>query len=150
MDTNGIVGAVASQALTTGFFDSVNKHQPLSPPGHQLTAAVWAQEIAPVPVESGLAATTALLMLSVRLYMPALSQPYDDIDPIMLQATDTLMAAYSGAFTLGGEVNWIDLLGRTGQRLTAKAGYLDMNGQMLRVMTISVPMVVENAWPQVA
>jgi hypothetical protein len=45
----------------------------------------------------------------------------------------------------------IDLLGgQTGQRLAAKAGYLDMNGQMLRVMTIAIPMIVDNAWPQVA
>jgi hypothetical protein len=77
-----------------------------------------------------------------------LTEPQDLIDPQIITATDALMAAYNGDFTLGGLVECVDLLGMTGQRLDARAGYLEQDRKIYRVMTINLPCLVENAWPQ--
>jgi hypothetical protein len=58
------------------------------------------------------------------------------------------MAAYNGDFTLGGLVECVDLLGMTGQRLEARAGYLEQDRKIYRVMTITLPVIVAEAWEQ--
>jgi hypothetical protein len=62
------------------------------------------------------------------------------------------MRAYSGDFTLGGEVVFVDLLGQTGaQQLEGQAGYLSAgDGQMYRVFTITVPVVIDDLFDQEA
>jgi hypothetical protein len=146
MDIAGIVDAVASHVASLGY--PTNKHEPKAAPTHGITAAVWMDGLKPDPANSGLSETTVVLTLCVRLYTPMGQQPYDQIDPQMLIAVDQLMSAYSGDFELGGEVRNIDLLGKSGAALSAKAGYLDMNGQLNRVVTITVPMIINDAWAQ--
>lgn len=72
-------------------------------------------------------------------------QPYDQIDPAVMNATSAVFAAFSGDFTLGGTVRNVDLMG-----MKAQAGYVQQDGQTLRVMTITVPIVVNDLWEQVA
>jgi hypothetical protein len=154
IDSRAIVDAVASHAAASGHFDSaVNKHEPKSPPGHGLSASVWAQRLRPVPAASGLRSTSALLVLNLRVQAGMLQEPQDDIDPYILDAVDALMIAYSGDFTLGGLVRNVDLLGQSGVALAAEAGYLTIGGQqggMYRVMVITIPMIINDAWEQSA
>jgi hypothetical protein len=77
-----------------------------------------------------------------------LSEPQDAIDPEMLNAVDVLFTAYNGDFDLGGEVRNIDLLGQFSNGLSAQAGYINVSGNNYRVMTITLPMVVNDAWSQ--
>ena len=149
MDVTGIVTAVQDQLLTTGLFESVNLHEPKSAPSNGVTAAVWADRVEPLPRASGLNSTTGYVVLMVRLYTPMLQQPYDGIDPRMVSAVDTLMTKYSGAFTLTGKVRNVDLLGEFGTALSARAGYLDQDRKMYRVMDITLPLVVNDLWSQV-
>ena len=62
---------------------------------------------------------------------------------------DVLFEAYSGDFQLGDENRWIDLLGATqGHPLFSQSGYINIDNMVYRVMTITVPVIVENAWTQ--
>lgn len=152
-DPTAIIDAVASHAAATGDFDIVNKHEPKSAPGRGLSAHIWAQHLGTARAQSGLSITSAILVLNVRIMSNMLAEPQDDIDPEILRAVNRLMAAYSADFTLGGLVREIDLLGITGQTLRADAGYVRIGGGeggMYRVMVITVPMIINDVWPQAA
>jgi len=149
LDVDGIVDAVASHAGASGYFDRVNGHEPKNAPGNGLTAAAWFDTIRPV-LSSGLDSLSALLVLNVRLYTSMLQEPQDAIDPMMLRATGALFTAYAGDFTLGGLVRHVDLLGAEGAPLQAKAGYLNQDNKLYRVITITLPVVANDAWDEVA
>lgn len=146
-----ILNSIISHAGQTGLFERINGHELTnSPPGTGLTAAIWADTIQPVPVASGLAATSARVAFMVRIYSSATQQPLDAIDPDILTAAGTLMAAYSADFDLDGSVRNVDLLGANGTPLMAQAGYVQMDGALQRVMTITLPVIVSDVFPQAA
>lgn len=149
MDITGILDRVVSHAMATGLFERVNQHEPKSAPGNGLSCAVWVDSIAPAR-SSGLSATSGRLAIQVRIYTSMLSEPPDAIDPALVSAVDALMTAYSGNFGLGGTVRCVDLLGMAGEPLSAKAGYLSQDNKIFRVMTILVPLIVNDLWNQVA
>ncbi len=150
MDISGIVDAVVSHASALGLFETVNGHEPKNAPGNGITCAVWAERVGPVPAASGLQITTAYMVLNVRLYTSMTQQPYDGIDPAMLSALDALFTAYSGDFELGGRVRNVDLLGMFGDSLSSKAGYINQDRTIYRVLTITLPLVVNDTWSQAA
>lgn len=150
LDITTILAAVAGHALASGYFDAVNGHEPMSPPTSGVTCAVWTEQIGPARGGSSLVSTSARLALFVRLYTPMTQLPSDAIDPNMVAALDALMAAYSGDFELGGLVREVDLLGTYGDPLSARAGYLTTSGAEYRVLTITLPLVVNDLWEQVA
>ncbi|MGH8883261.1 MAG: hypothetical protein ACRD0P_38960, partial [Stackebrandtia sp.] len=144
VQTTGILSAIVSHAMASGHFERVNSHEPKNAPGNGLTAAVWVDSIGPVR-SSGLAVTSGRLVFNVRLYSGMLQEPADAIDPNLIAATDALMSAYSGDFDLGGTVRCVDLLGQAGVPLGAQAGYISHSGTMYRVMTITLPVLVNDA-----
>lgn len=150
INSNEIRGRVTSHAQASGWFGQVLKHEPLSAPGSGLTYAIWVTDLAPVPASSGLSSTTARLELSGRLYIPADTEPMDDVDDQLVGATDAVMAAYSGDFQLGGNVRCIDLLGAWGTALRARYGYLTIDSTTYRIATLTIPIIVNNAWTQEA
>jgi hypothetical protein len=150
LDIRTILSAVESHALASGHFVAVNGHEPKSPPTSGITAAVWVEQIGPARGGSGLDSTTARLALYVRLYSSLVQDPPDAIDPDLMTALDALMAAYSGDFELAGEVRQVDLLGHYGDPLGARAGYLAEAGAEYRVMTIILPLIVNDLWNQEA
>jgi len=150
MDIPDLLAKVESHAMTLGLFESVNTHEPKGAPANGLTVAIWVDRVFPSQTLSGLASTTAILVFNVRIYSPMLAEPQDMIDPEMTAATDTLLNAYSGDFQLSGSTMAVDLLGMDGQPLTAQAGYINQDNRLFRVMTIVVPLIVDNAWTQAA
>lgn len=150
LDILGLTDALVSHAQASGYFERVNGHEPKNPPSTGgLTAGVWADRVTPVRA-SGLDSVSVLLVFNVRLYTSAVQEPADAIDPQMLAAADALCAAYSGDFTLGGLLRSVDLLGAYGTPLDVRAGYLQHDGVLYRVMTIAVPCVVNDLWTEVA
>lgn len=139
-----------SHAMTLGIAENVRGHEPRNAPGLGLNVACWVDRMGPVPARSGLATTSALLVFNVRVYNPMTEEPQDDIDPRVLDAVDALMAAYSGDFDLAGTVEQVDLLGAYGPPLEARAGYLQQDGKVFRVMVITLPLIVDDLWAQVA
>lgn len=150
MDVQGLVDAMVTKCQATGRFDAVNSHEPKAAPSGRLAAAVWAQRVRPAPALSGLAATSAVVEMNVRLYTSMLAEPQDNIDPAMVKAADVLLEDFTGDFTLGGLILKVDLLGAAGVPLEAQAGYLTIGQTMFRVITITVPLVVADAWTQTA
>lgn len=148
LDLVTLMDAAQSHALASGHFDRVNGHEPKNAPGNGLSYALWVEDIRPVPAQSGLNRTTVRLGLSARVYLPMVVEPQDRIDPTVLGATDALLRAYSRDFTLGGRVESVDLLGRHGEPLSGKAGYLTQDGTEYRVMVLTIPLIINDLWAQ--
>lgn len=148
LNTQAIIDAVCSYAEATGYYDRVQAHEPKSAPGNGLNAAVWVDSVRPIPQRSGLAKTSAVLALNLRIYQNMLSEPQDAIDPNVTIACDALMNAVTGGFTLGGAVSEVDLLGEYGQPLGAQAGYLQQDNRLYRAVTVTIPVVINDCWDQ--
>ena len=145
-----ILDGLESHALTLGRFEWVNKHEPKSAPGSGLTAAVWLQNLRPLPEASGMTSTTGLLTWMLRIYQNFLSEPQDAIDSTVLAAASDLIGAYSNDFDLGGTVRNVDLLGQFSEGLSGRAGYLNQDGKVLRIFDITIPLIVNDLWTQAA
>ena len=143
-----LFNAIESHAKASGLFDSVNTFEPKSAPSGKLHCAIYVSTLAPVAIGSGLAATTGVLTIMARIYLPMKQEPQDKIDPIIVAATDTLLEDFSGDFTLGGNARNIDLLGQTGESLSARAGYITPDKTIYRSMDITIPIVVNDVFTQ--
>lgn len=149
INSQDLVDRLASKAKATGLFDRVNKHEPKNKPGRGLTAAIWVDRIEPARSRAGLASTSARVVLNLRIYTNMIQNPQDAIDPSVMNAVDVMMTELSGDFDLGGDDRWIDLLGATqGHELYSQSGYINIDTMVYRVMTITVPIIVEDAWVQ--
>lgn len=143
-----LVDAVASAASASGYFDSIQGHEPKSAPGNGLTFAVFLSGLSPVATASGLAATSARLELTGRIYKPFKSEPEDLIDPNVAEACDAIMTTLSGDFDLGDAARNVDLLGAHGTPLGARAGYQKIDATMYRALDITIPIIINDAWVQ--
>jgi hypothetical protein len=149
MDANALLVAIEDHALVTGLFETVNGHEPKNPPSNGITLAIWLKDIMPVPASSGLDIVTIRVSWFVRLYSNVLQEPQDDIDTNLLNALSMLFTQYCGAFTLGGLVRNVDIFGESGTALSALSGYVTMSGSVYRVMTITLPVIINDEWPEV-
>jgi hypothetical protein len=149
LNIQAVTEAVASHVLKLGVFDRVNMHEPKVAPGNGITAAVWCDRVVPVR-KSGLNKTSVSLVFNVRLYTSMLAEPQDSIDPNLVGATDLLMAAFNGDYELGGLVREVDIFGMNGIGLSAQAGYVPQDGRVFRVVTITLPLTMNDVWDQVA
>lgn len=146
-----VIDKVSSYALATGRFTNVNGHEPKNAPGVDISCSVWVQQVSPV-TSSGLAATSGVLLLNARIYQNFKSQPFDAIDPAVLSAATDLMGAYTGDFDFGNVANVrnVDLFGANGTPLRVQAGYVEIDRNVYRVMTITVPIVINDMFLQEA
>lgn len=147
MQIESILNALVSHAMTTGWFDQVNQHEPKNAPGNGITAGIWVNGYRPVPA-SGLTSTTGMLTFTFRLYQSFLSEPEDQIDIQMVLACDDLIGLYHGDFTLGGLVRNVDVLGEFGNGLSFDSGYLAIGNKNYRIIDIHIPLVVNDLWVQ--
>lgn len=150
LDVVGIVAAVESHALSLGVFERVLTSEPKNAPGNGASCAIWLEQIGPIAAASGLISVSTRLVMTARVLKPFLEQPYGQIDTDMLTAVDALMRAYSGGFTLGGLVRNVDLLGQHGVALAGKAGYVQIDKSVFRIMDITLPLIINDLWDEVA
>jgi hypothetical protein len=151
VNAGDLMSQVESMALATGLFSSVAGHEPVNPPQLGLTAGLFLSDIGPAKGLSGLVATAARLVFTLRIILPTSGDDpaqLDSIDPSIATATAIVIGAVSAAFTLGGEVFEADLLGRYGAALAGKAGWARIGEQMIRVMDITIPLILDNVWQQ--
>jgi hypothetical protein len=146
---NAVFNALRSIAMETGVFRTVNTHEPKSAPGTGKRLSMWVQTMEPLGLASGLAAASGYLTVQARIYGNMLVKPEDEIDPDMTTAMTVLMGAYCGDFDLGGLIRNIDLFGMYGQKMAAQAGYLTLDSHMYRIMTLTIPCVVNDMWTEV-
>ncbi len=148
---NDVFDKVISYAMTTGRFDLVNQHEPTNAPRQGLICSVWIQVIRPI-MASGLAATSGIVQLNARIYRNFKTMPHDVIDPEITSATCDLIGALTADFDFGhiADVRNIDLLGEHGVALAAQAGYIEIDRQMFRVMTTTIPIIINDMFTQEA
>jgi hypothetical protein len=148
---NSVFDKVVSYALASGRFDQVNQHEPKNAPGNGVYCSVWVQTITPYK-RSGLAATTGVLLLNSRIYTSFTQQPFDMIDPNITSAVCDLMGALSGDFDFGqiANVQMVDLLGASGMKMQAQAGYVEIDKHVYRVMTLAIPIIINDMFAQAA
>lgn len=144
--------AVVSVFQRTGYFDRTNKYEAKKRPNKGLHAAVWFQNMRPVGAISGLDVSSALVTFIGRIYSDMLKDPQDMIDPNVMRAASNVMRSFHGNFDfgLGSFVRNVDLLGETGSQLDATAGYLEISNTMFRVVDITIPVIVNDVWEQMA
>jgi hypothetical protein len=146
--SRALFNQVASHAASLGLFDfPVATHEPKNAPGNGLSCSIVLDTIGPVQ-SSGLTATSIKVVFKVRIWNSMLQEPQDGIDPNQLAAATTLMNAYTGSFTFGSTVREIDLLGEFGDSLSAVAGYIEIDKRIMRVIDITLPVIVNDAWTQ--
>lgn len=150
VDIDSILAQVTSHAQTLGVFDRFGGAEPENAPGNGLTGACWVQEIGPDRTGSGLASTSMLLLLNVRLYKPVNDLAPELLDPEMVKALDLLFAAYIGDFSLNGLIRNVDIRGAKGTPLSGRAGYQQIDESVYRVFTITLPLIVNDVWNEVA
>ncbi len=138
---------VASLALSSGFFDTVAQHEPKNAPGKGLSLFVWLLRVAPIQ-SSGLNSTSVRMDINAQLRCSMTREPQDDIDVDLLEAGDALCAAINGDLRLGGAIRVVDVFGQHGVSLEGLTGYVDQDGHKFRVLDITVPCLVNDAWTQ--
>ena len=143
-----IFDAVVSDLQGSGYFSRVNEHESKKAPGQDLTADVWVQHIGPSAKYSGLSITSALLVFYIRIYVNMLQEPQDYIDRSVTKSVANLMRRYNADFTFEGAITHVDILGENGLPLSAEAGYVNIDNKMFRAMTLTVPCIVADVWPQ--
>ena len=85
------------------------------------------------------------MTLIVRVWSSALQKPLDGIDPEFLAAACSLMGAFAGGFTIGGTVRNIDLFA-----MSAQPAYVDFEGKPFRIIEISLPIIINDLFAEVA
>src|SRR5258707_1115902 len=141
---------VTSHAASLGLFDSqVGTHEPKNAPGNGLWCAIWVQGIGPIP-SSGLASVSGRVELRARIGSSMLQEPPDSVDPAIPAAPTDPAGGYAGHLTLGATVRAIDLIGMHGTPLSAQAGYITIGQQMSRVIEITLPILINDMWSEIA
>ena len=140
-----LMSALRSHAQSTGLFADVVAHEPASVPQQGVTCAIWFGAIAPDGAASGLGAVSGTVSFLVQVAASLQQRPLDDVEDRVVSAASGLLAAYSGALTLGGSVRNVDLM-----RLRAQGGYFDQDSAKFRAVNITLPIVVNDLWAEVA
>ena len=141
---------VVSVPQSLGIFENVIGWEPKSAPTARTTCAVWLTDVKPFPGGSGVNKTTGIVTFTVRVYIPMLSEPLDGVEKDLLNAVSSLMTAFSGDFELDASVRNVDLLGATGVALSARTGYINIDGVLFRSATLTVPLIINDIWSQTA
>lgn len=151
IDLAAIQSALESEALALGVFDRVMTHEPKSKPGNGISLVLWAARIEPSRVASGLAAVSTLIVWNARAMIPMLREPEDTIDTDLAAAGCAYIEALAGGYTLGGIVRDVDVFGESnGTMLAGTMGYLNQDNVLYRVFTITIPMIVNDSFTEVA
>lgn len=150
-----LVAAVGDHAKRTGGFDRYLGHEPLHAPGKGVTGATWFDRF--VPASSGMDATSVCVVMTVRVYTPLLKNgpQQDELDPLLMECVSTLCAAYCDRLRFpttispNGLIRCVDIRGgESGVQLECAAGYVEIDGVLHRIITITLPLVVNDLWPE--
>jgi hypothetical protein len=142
-----LIAAVASDAQQTGWFESVGTEEPKSAPGAKVHFATWLMNAKPART-SDLVSTSFRIELAGRIYMNMLREPTGTIDGDLASAGWDLLGRYSGAFTLGGLIREVDLLGEHGEPLAVQFGYVNIDHQLFRIADVTIPLIADDCFDQ--
>jgi|SRR5215472_1746927 len=145
---NQVFDHILSFASQSGRFDSVNGHEPKNTPPTPsgLVFGTWIQDIVPLGKASGLQSVSGVVVILARVYMGFRTQPYDIIDPTVVSATMEIMARFGGDFNFGGVAGTrnVDIFGESRYKLSAQAGYVEIDRAVFRVLTTTIPIIIND------
>ena len=130
------------------FRSSVVFHEPIAAPAKLPSLALWAGPLEPVGAVSGLSEVSGRLTVTGRIYAANALNMNDAAEALLLKLTSSLLGAFAGAFTLGGNAMFVDLLGAHGQKLQPVPGYLKHGEQEFRVSEVTVPIIIDPLWQE--
>jgi hypothetical protein len=137
--------------LSTLGYDRVLGEEFRSAPGRGISCAYWVQRMAPAINQSGLSSTSCVLVFSTRLMSDMIASRDGQVDPKLTRAASLLFGRVIGGFTLDGLIKNVDVRGSAGYgALDAQAGWIKIDDKWYRIYTISVPMIVNDLWDEVA
>lgn len=150
----GLISAITSYASASGVFDSVNGHEPRSAPGSGVACSVFVDEVRPTQ-SSGLASTSARVMLQARIQASGINLDADYVEVAIVDAADTLMTALVADFDLSGPsgtavARSIDVRGMDGEGIIMRAGFVVQDSKQYRVLDIMIPIIVNDVWAEAA
>lgn len=152
-DIRDIYSRILSHMEATGHFELVVGHEPKSaPPSSGVYGAVWGDSLGPLVGGSGVNSTSAYLVLNARVYaseMAVSRAQADEYDPKLLAAVSAVIGRLAEDFTLDGTVRAVDLRGIGGQRVASRGGYIEQDRTYCRLFVITVPIIINDAWPEV-
>lgn len=145
-DPAGVLTAIVSVLEKVGSVEETVTGQGQNPPTTGVGATVWAGAIRTQPKRSGLASVSIALEVNVRFTIP-IGQPPDAFETTILSAFGDMCNALAAGFTLGAEVEQVDLLGAySGNGLRGDPGYVQFDGVNYRCITAVVPVVLDDVW----
>jgi hypothetical protein len=139
-----LFSAVTSALKQTALFQKIDVGEPKSPPGTRLYCSVMLGPMRAVP-SSGLNSTSGQVTILIRIWSKAEQRPLEKIDPEIASAAALVMGTLSGRYTLGGIARNIDLF-----QMTATPGWIEFENESYRVCELSVPIVINDMFAQVA
>lgn len=145
--------AVGDVARQSNLFDRVDDHDSRNPPGRGLTCQVLMGAFEPVGRASGLSVTAARMEFTVRIAAPRMQSPDGKTDQAVLYAAAYLLAVYNADFDLDevtpdGLVRCVDVLGMYGDPLRIEPGWITDSELPYRVADITVPLILNDVFPQ--
>lgn len=149
--------ALVDHALTTGLFGQVNGHEPKNVPGELPTLSLFTSGVRPART-SGLTATSIVLEFTGRVTGPGMVGDLDEVERVVMGAALGYWAALVAdldlgldALTLPAPVTmWgLDPRGAHGTPTRVEPGYLVQDSTMLRAATLTIPIVLDDALPEV-
>ena len=127
---------------------SVVFHEPRVPPSALPALALWLGPLEPIGDVSGLSEVSGRVTVQGRIFVCDAQKADDKSEVLLLTLESALLGAFAGAFTLGGEAMFCDLLGAYGQKLSAQPGYVDYSGAAYRVSECSFPIIIDPLWTE--
>lgn len=137
---------LSSTAAASGYFERVLTHEPKSAPGTGLTFSAFLGPIRPIAPYSGLAVTSARVLITCRIYSPMLAEPQDRIDIDLAKASSYMLAQLTGDFGITGA--YLDLLGSYGIDVSATPGYVELDRSMFRITDTTAPFIADDVFTQ--
>lgn len=141
-----VLDRIVSHAMTTKLFARVNTSENKGLTGKGLVAEIWFNNISPARTASGLNSVAARMQFNIRLRTPTARGNSDQLDPLLIEAVDKLMANYCKDFKLGGIVRNVDVFGETGTELESNSGYITIDDVEYRVVDITLPLIINDVW----
>lgn len=95
---------------------------------------------------SGLHSVSGVVVIDARVYTGFRAQPFDAIDPKAVAASMEMLARYGGDFNFGGAAGTrnVDIFGSSGFKLSCIAGFLELDRVVFRVMTTTIPVIIND------
>lgn len=152
LDTTALQGWVIARAVAaTGIAADPLTYEPKGKIDYAAAAggtvlACWLAGLS--PARAGLAATGARVEWMIRLHRNAFEPDQGESERLILAAADALVESLFADIEDSVSGAWFDPRGQTGEPARLETGWLDIDKQLSRTASLTVAVVVDNAWTE--